>query len=81
MDKIVRRDVKSTASPGRILASLQASMNLALVPKTVISNSSVIFHMAFPSGWKGEPSNRTTVAPTEREETSQFHIIHPQVVK
>jgi hypothetical protein len=33
------------------------------------------------SGWKGEPSKRTTVAPAPRPLTSQFHIIQPQVVK
>ena len=32
-------------------------------------------------GASGAPSKSTTVAPTARLATSQFHIIQPQVVK
>ena len=33
------------------------------------------------SGVSGAPSYNTTVAPTASADASQFHIIHPQVVK
>lgn len=35
---------------------------------------------AFGPRMEGEPSNSTRVAPRARPETSQFHIIQPQVV-
>src|SRR6185437_7419340 len=57
-----------------------ASIHLALVPKTLMPVSSARFHSTLPSGHVGEPSYSTTAAPTLSEDTSQFHIIHPQVV-
>src|SRR5690348_12422052 len=57
-----------------------ASIHLALVPKMLMPTSSARFHSTLPSGCVGEPSYNTTVAPTASEDTSQFHIIQPQVV-
>ena len=69
-------------APAATPAFLQASMYLALVPKTVTRSARghVPEHVA-GSGWKGEPSNRISVSSTARPPTSQFHIIQPQVVK
>jgi hypothetical protein len=53
----------------------------ALVPKTVIRSSSAIDQRLSCSGANAAPSYSTTVAPTASELTSQFHIIHPHVVK
>ncbi len=55
-------------------------MYLALVPKTVTPSCSTMSHSTV-GGDIGAPSYSTTVAPTARLETSQFHIIQPQVVK
>lgn len=38
---------------------------------------SVRFHSTLGVGIKGEPSYKTTEAPTARADTSQFHIIQP----
>ena len=58
-----------------------AARYFALVPKTVIFSCSAMSQSRAGEGWNGEPSNRTTVAPTARLLIIQFHIIQPQVVK
>ena len=55
-------------------------MYLALVPNTVTRSRSAM-SQSTSGGDSGAPSYSTTVAPIARLETSQFHIIHPQVVK
>lgn len=52
------------------------------VPKCVIRKSWIRRGIErSPAGWKGEPSYKTIVAPAERAETSQCHIIQVVVVK
>src|SRR6266704_841775 len=53
---------------------------LALVPKTVTRSLATMVQSASGVGANGAPSYSTTVAPTARALTSQFHIIHPHVV-
>jgi len=53
---------------------------LALVPNTVTRSAAAMSHR-IEGGVSGAPSYSTTVAPAASPETSQFHIIHPQVVK
>ena len=65
---------------GLMPALSTAAIHLALVPNTLMPSSSTRSHRRLPSGWKGEPSYSTTLAPTARLDTSQFHIIQPQVV-
>src|SRR5262245_62099078 len=62
-------------------ALLTASMNLAEVPKRVIPVSSARSNRTLPLGYKGEPSYSSSVASDASAVTSQFHIIHPHVVK
>ena len=57
-----------------------AAMNLALVPNTDMRSLSMASSSRAPSRAKGEPSYNTNVAPVARPDTSQFHIIQPQVV-
>ena len=55
---------------------------LALVPNTVMPVCCAMRQSSEGSaGGIGEPSYRTTVEPSASPDTSQFHIIHPQVVK
>ena len=61
--------------------SVQVPYYFALAPNCVTPASSASFHSTPPSGYSGEPSYRTTPAPDARPLTSQFHIIHPVVVK
>ena len=56
-------------------------MNLALVPKWVMPSAWAYWNRMRQSGWNGEPSYSSTVARLASAETSQFHIIQPQVVK
>jgi hypothetical protein len=56
-------------------------MYLADTPSIVTPTSSTRSKRASGPGWNGLPSNRTIVAPVDKPETSQFHIIQPQVVK
>jgi hypothetical protein len=56
-------------------------MNFADVPKSVMPVASAKSNSTLPSGWNGEPSYRSSVAPHASADTSQFHIIQPQVVK
>ena len=56
-------------------------MYLALVPKMSTCSDSAMRHSTPGSGWNGEPSYSSSVAPLARPLTSQFHIIQPQVVK
>jgi len=58
-----------------------ADRYLALVPKMLRPSSSAMRHRMSCVGWNGEPSYSSSVAPTARLDTSQFHIIQPQVVK
>ena len=58
-----------------------ASMNCADVPKWVIRSSAANFHRMRPCWMNGDPSYSSSVAPEASPETSQFHIIQPQVVK
>ncbi|MNN89683.1 hypothetical protein D3C81_2075330 [compost metagenome] len=53
---------------------------LGLVPKTVMRSCSIRSSKRCGPGWKGEPSYNTMLLPTASAETSQFHIIQPQVV-
>ncbi|MNN89604.1 hypothetical protein D3C81_2074420 [compost metagenome] len=53
---------------------------LGLVPNTVMPSSSIRSIKRSASGWNGEPSYSTTALPTAIADTSQFHIIQPQVV-
>jgi hypothetical protein len=55
--------------------------HFALVPNVVMRSASAISQRIGRPRSSGEPSYSTTVAPTASAETSQFHIIHPQVVK
>ena len=80
MERIVFSPVSLCVSRGFTPILAVASSHLALVPKTLMPASSARFHSALPSGQVGEPSYSTTVAPTARLDTSQFHIIQPQVV-
>ncbi|MNP57390.1 hypothetical protein D3C76_1522150 [compost metagenome] len=58
----------------------RVARNLGLVPKTLMDSSSIRSIRRCGCGWKGEPSYSTMLLPTARAETSQFHIIQPQVV-
>ena len=58
-----------------------ASMYLADVPKCVIRSASASSHRMRPRSMNGEPSYSSSVARDARPDTSQFHIIQPQVVK
>ena len=42
---------------------------------------SIVFQSEPGSGWNGEPSYSTIVAPVASTLASQFHIIQPHVVK
>ncbi|MNP64270.1 hypothetical protein D3C76_1597530 [compost metagenome] len=53
---------------------------LGLVPKTLMRSSSIRSIKRCGSGWNGEPSYSTTELPVASADTSQFHIIQPQVV-
>ena len=54
---------------------------LGLVPNAVTPCAATIRQSASVVGCAGEPSHKTMVVPVNRPDTSQFHIIHPQVVK
>ena len=68
-------------SIGASPAFATASMNLADVPKSVMPVSAAKSKRTLPSGWNGDPSYSKSVAPDPSADTSQFHIIHPHVVK
>ena len=57
------------------------SSHLAEVPKWVAPSAWAKSNRILPSGWAGRPSYSKIVAFEARAETSQFHIIQPQVVK
>ena len=81
VERIARTEERSVCVMGsKVLFSVEA-MNFALVPKTLIRSSDAIFQSAPGSGWNGDPSNSTTVAPVASTLASQFHIIQPVVVK
>ena len=52
----------------------------ALAPDAALASSSIRSSRWRGAGWKAEPAESTRVAPSARPETSQFHIIQPQVV-
>ncbi len=58
-----------------------AARYFGLVPKCVTRSRSAIRQSTSRSGANGEPSYSTSAQPRARPETSQFHIIQPQVVK
>ena len=58
-----------------------ASMNFGEVPNRVTCSASARSNSAAVRGWTGDPSYRISVASEASAETSQFHIIQPQVVK
>ena len=59
----------------------RASIYFALIPNKLIFSFSAIFHSRSSFLYIGEPSNKTIDAFEARALTSQFHIIHPHVVK
>ena len=58
---------------------LEASINFAEVQADKASCSAIFHILSGPI--ERFPSNSTIFACTASEDTSQFHIIHPQVVK
>jgi hypothetical protein len=78
---MTRSGARSKSLRGTCAIFFCASMNLADVPKCVIRSSAAYFHRTRPCSMNGEPSYSSSVAPEASPETSQFHIIHPQVVK
>ena len=56
-------------------------MNFADVPNTLMRSDWTKSNSILAFSNIGAPSKSTTVAPLARPETSQFHIIQPQVVK
>ena len=81
VDRIVRSAPRSKCAPGRTPSFSSTARYLALVPNTVTRSASAMRHSCAGSGASGAPSYSTSVAPTASPDTSQFHIIHPQVVK
>ena len=81
MDAIRRMSSKRPTVVGRTCCLFSASTYLADNPMLVIPCSSANRHSTSGSGAKGEPSYSITVAPVCKPVISQFHIIHPQVVK
>src|SRR3990167_8524501 len=67
-------------SPGLLPAFCRLAMYFALVPKILMFSRSAMSHSESTSGYVGEPSYSTMVAPSASADTSQFHIIQPQVV-
>ena len=59
----------------------RASTYFALIPNKVIFSFSAIFNSKSSFLYIGDPSNKTIDAFEAKTLTSQFHIIHPQVVK
>ena len=60
---------------------LSASIYFALIPKSVTSSSLASSKSKSFFLYIGKPSKSIIAATEERAPTSQFHIIHPQVVK
>ena len=56
-------------------------MNLAEVPNWVMPSTSAKSNRMCLSAAKGLPSYNSKAAPEASPDTSQFHIIQPQVVK
>ena len=81
MDNTVRNEARSIRALGTIWALSRAAIYLALTPKTLTRSCSMASSSTHPSLAKGDPSYKSRVAPLASPETSQFHIIHPQVVK
>src|SRR5882757_7903944 len=80
VEPTARNADRSNRSTGRSPSLRQDWMYGADVPKYVIRSRSANSHNAESDGWPGLPSNRTTVAPTNRPEIRKFHIIQPVVV-
>ncbi len=80
MERIARSAPRSWLRAGSRPSFSASARYLALVPKTVTRSRSAMSHRMV-GGASGAPSNNTTVAPTASEDTTQFHIIQPQVVK
>jgi len=77
---MARSGDRSWVRAGRSPSFSASARYFALVPNTVTRSRSAMSQRTV-GGASGAPSYNTTVAPTARPETSQFHIIHPQVVK
>ena len=63
------------------LSLLSVSMYLALTPNNVTFSSFAILNSRSFLLYIGKPSNNNKDALDDKALTSQFHIIHPQVVK
>ena len=81
MDAIVRTVSSRCVRAGSSAAFCTASMNFAEVPNIVTDAESARSNSTLPCGWNGDPSYSTRVASEASAETSQGHIIQPQVVK
>ena len=77
----MRKAPRSCVTRGVTPAFCSAERYFALTPNTVMASRSAKSTSAAAVGWNGEPSYNTTRQPVARPETSQFHIIQPQVVK
>ena len=77
---MVSRSGKGWVSAGLRPAFFTLSMNFAEVPKNMAPSSCTKSNIRLPSGKNGEPSYSIRVASQASADTSQFHIIQPQVV-
>ena len=81
VDRSVRRDDRSWLSRGLNPDLRSASRKPGEVPIRVMSVASARSNSASFPGCTGEPSQSRIVASDASDETSQFHIIQPNVVK
>ena len=78
---MARNADRSKVAPGCTPSFSSTARYLALVPNTDTRSAAAMRHKMPASGASGAPSYNTMVLPTASPDTSQFHIIHPQVVK
>ena len=82
MLSIVRNAESSCVRRGTNPSFSDSARYFALVPNTLTRSSAAsVQSISGAEGGIGAPSYRTIVAPLASAVTSQFHIIHPQVVK
>ena len=80
VDRMQRSADRSCVARGVAPSFSVSASHFALVPNTVTRSDSTRFHRMDRPRSSGAPSYSTTVLPTASADTSQFHIIQPQVV-
>ena len=81
VEQMVRSSASRWVSRGDAPPFAQLSRNFAEVPNKLMPSASHRSKRRSRRGWAGEPSYTTIVAPDASADASQFHIIHPAVVK